>query len=295
MGHLQKVTKAAANNILEEIERDELSRDFDPLKHEIDRSRTHLNYELTDHGCSAREYLNKRLSEIKVMNRADVKVLGQWVWTMPKDLPPEYENAFFEGIYAFYCQKHGAENIAYARVHKDETSLHGHFGIIPVVNKDGIEKCCAKDVFTKAYMNRAHSELQQFLTERLGVEVNLLNGESLGIDGIENFKKAKDLAKEIGTLQMKVTELTRERNDLQRQVNTLKLDKNAIEDELEEKKGILQSIKDFLTGHPNFFDMFLHWLNKEWSREERLTLVKRFEEHTEDLKRQIHRSFGHER
>lgn len=295
MGHLQKVTKAAANNILEEIERDELSRDFDPLKHEIDRSHTHLNYELTDHGCSAREYLNKRLSEIKVMNRADVKVLGQWVWTMPKDLPPEYEKAFFEGIYAFYCQKHGAENIVYARVHKDERSVHGHLGIIPVVNKDGVEKCCAKDVFTKAYMNRAHSELQQFLTERLGVEVNLLNGESLRIKGIDNFKKAKDLAKEIGTLQMKVTELTRERNDLQRQVNTLKLDKNAIEDELEEKKGILQSIKDFLTGHPNFFDMFLHWLHPKMSKEERLEQEYRFKEHTEELKRQIYRSYGHER
>lgn len=287
MGHLQKVTKAAAGNILEEIDRDELSRDFDPAKHNIDRSRTRLNYDLTGRTCTARDYINQRLSEIKVMNRSDVKVLGQWVWTMPKDLDPKYEHAFFEGIYEFYCMKHGRENVAYARVHKDESSPHAHFGIIPVVkDKNGNEKCCAKDVFTKAYMNRAHSELQQFLTKRLGVEVNLINGQSLGVEGVENFKKAKDLVQTVAALEQQVSDLSRERSELTRQVSSLKQEKNAIQEEIKEKRGILETIRDFLTGHPNFFDMFLHWLHPDLSKEERHRYEKKFEQHTEALERQ---------
>ena len=284
MGHLQKVTRAAADNILEEIDRDEHSRDFNPEKHNIDRSRTHLNVDLSGHAGTARACLDKRLSEIKVMNRADIKVLGQWVWTVPKDLPEQFHKDFFQGIYDFYAQKYGPENIAYARVHYDETSPHIHVGIIPVVkDKNGVERCRAKDVFTHESMTHAHSDLQKFLENRLGTDVNLINGASLGAESIDDFRKAKDLAKQVQTLQKECAELSQTRQDLQRQVQYLKKDRDAIQDEISEKKGLLAEIKNFLTGHPNYFQMFLHWLG--FGREMALEKEKQFHKEMDRIDR----------
>ena len=275
MGNLQKITKTSATSgILDEILRTpEMERQFDPERHAIDPARTHLNYGLVQRDITPTEYLKKRLSEVKVQNRADVKVLGQWVWTMPKDLDPQYQEQFFEEIYRYNVEKFGEENICYAQVHLDETTPHLHLGIIPIVKVDKArtdgktEKCCAKDVFNREYFQHAHSDLQQYLERKLGVEVNLLNGESLGVDGIANYKAAKDLAKQIPVLQATVDELNEE---IEEKRETIK----QLDAEIAEKTGILQNLKgivegvkeklkgvvEFLKGHPNMLEMFYHWI-----------------------------------
>lgn len=298
MGNLQKITKTAATSgMLDEIERTpEQKRKFDPEKHAINPELTHLNYSLIDHGVTPTEYLNQRLSEVKVQNRSDVKVLGQWVWTMPKDLDPQYQERFFEEIVKYNVEKFGAENICYARVHLDETTPHLHLGIIPIVKvktprTDGkTEKCCAKEIFNREYFQHAHSELQQYLESKLGVEVNLLNGETLGVDGIANYKAAKDLAKQIPILESRIEELNAEIEEKEEKVKKL-------DAEISEKTGILANIKNLLTaakeklestlefvkGHPNMFEMFLHWLHPDKTSEETKNTVK---EYTEELKRE---------
>ena len=215
-------------------------------------------------------------------NRADVNTLVTWVWTIPKDLDPKYERMFFTGIYDFFKEKHGAENIIYARVHKDETSPHLQLGFIPVVaapkKKQGY-KVCAKEVSNKAYLNSVHSDLQIYLENRLGVECNILTGESIGLS-LDEWKKQRDLVKEIG-------ELTRERDSLKAEVNELK-------EELTEKKGLLAKIKDFITGHPNFFEMFLHWLHPDMDYRKRKEVMKGFTEYSERLaeERKQERDYG---
>lgn len=275
MGNLQKTTKqAACSGILDEILRTpELERTFDPEKHEIDPTRTHLNYGLIDHGMSPTDFLKKRLSEVKVQNRADVKVLGQWVWTMPKDLEPKYQEQFFEEIVKYHIDKFGAENLCYAQVHLDERTPHLHLGIIPIVKVDKArtdgktEKCCAKDVFTREYLQHAHADLQKHLESKLGVDVNLLNGETLGVDGIANYKKAKDLAQQIPVLQATINELNEEIEEKREEIKQL-------DAEIAEKKGVLHSLKgivseiqekikgllETLKGHPNMLEMFYHWI-----------------------------------
>lgn len=296
MGNLQKITKSVAPSVMEEIERTpEIASKFNPETHYIQPELTHLNYDLTHRDMPALEYLHKRLSEVKVQNRDDVKVLGQWVWTMPKDLDPQYQEQFFQEIYNHFADKHGAENICYATVHLDEQSPHMHLGIIPIVKVDKVrtdgktEKVCAKDVFNREYLQHAHADLEAYLEDKLGVEVNILNGQTLGVDGIRNFKAAKDLAKQIPMLQAQVKALNEEIdekldvsreldkvietkqdviNDLDLQITQRQTILGKLKEKVKEVKDIVEKMTEKLTGHPNMFQMFYHWLRKGKETEE---------------------------
>ena len=282
--HLQKITKAQAKQIADEIERNpEYMKYFDREKHEINQELTHFNYDLVRSDLNIAARLEKRLSEIKVMNRADVKHLGQWVITMPKDLDPALQASFFSAVYDFFKKEYGEKNLIYAAVHLDETSPHMHLGAVPVaLNDKGQEHLSAKKVFTKNHLQHVHANCQKFCESRLGCEVNLLNGETLGVEGVKEFKKAKELAKEVAALEMR-------RDILSQEITEQTKTKNDLQEEITEKKGILAEIKDFLIGHPNFFDMFLHWLHRDYDREERQRICKKFEE---KLEQTLHMSRG---
>jgi hypothetical protein len=300
MGNLQKITRQAAmSGILDEIERTpDMKRIFDPEKHAINPDLTHLNYSLVEHTEKATDYLQKRLSEVKVQNRADVKVLGQWVWTLPKDLDPKYQKQFFQEIYNFNVEKFGAENICYATVHLDETNPHLHLGIIPVVKIDGhrtdgfTEKVRAKDVFDRNYLQHAHSELEQYLNDKLGTEVHIINGQTLGVDGIKNYKAAKDLAKTVAALNTEIVEKKEEIRKLDTIIDGKKDELASINKEIEVQTGVLNKLKlaaekvkgliknvvESIKGAPNMLDMFYYWLNRNASKEEMEDSVTSFNE-----------------
>ena len=62
----------------------------------IDKSKTINNYNLApDRNISQMDYVNKRCSEVKCLNRKDVNVMCSWVITVPKDLPCDDEKKFF--------------------------------------------------------------------------------------------------------------------------------------------------------------------------------------------------------
>lgn len=271
MGNLQKYTRSSCAAVIGEAMRVDDKVLYNPENHKIDYDRSHLNYSVMNVPDEGLERYNRRMSEVFCQNREDVKTLITWVWTMPKDLDPKYEQEFFKGIYDFFKEKHGEENIIYARVHKDETSPHLQMGFIPVVDapkkKQGF-KVCAKEVSNKSYLNSVHSDLQIYLENRLGVDCNILTGESIGLS-LDEWKKQKDLAREIG-------ELTRERD-------TLKAEVKELNKELTEKKSVLSKIKEFITGHPNFFEMFLHWLKPDLEERKRKEIVKGFAEYSKKL------------
>lgn len=271
MGNLKKFARGSCSAVIGEAMRADDKVLYNPDKHKIDYDLSHLNYSVMDVPDEGLERYNRRLSEVFCQNREDVNTLVTWVWTMPKDLDPEHEREFFKGIYDFFKEKHGEENIIYARVHKDETTPHLQLGFIPVVaapkKKQGY-KVCAKSVVTKEYLHSIHADLQIYLENRLGVECNILTGDSLKMD-LEEWKKHRDLAKEIG-------ELTQVRDSLKDEVKKL-------DEELTEKKGLLEKIKDFIMGHPNFFEMFLHWLHPELDQRERKKKVKEFTDYSQAL------------
>lgn len=110
-----------------------------PANADIDSSRTHLNYSLSpERSCSAYEYLKKRLSQLHIFKRPDLKIMSGWVITKPTDLDDEWEDIFFSACYNFLKDRYGGEkNVIAADVHKDESGEpHLHFCFVPVaVNK----------------------------------------------------------------------------------------------------------------------------------------------------------------
>ena len=117
----------------------------------IDPARTHLNYNLAPaHDGGQIAFIQKRLSEVKLQNRADVKVMCDWVVTLPvtdefKQQKPERQEelmqGFFRASYDFLEKRYGRENVVSAYVHMDEKTPHMHYGVVPITDGDrGQEK-----------------------------------------------------------------------------------------------------------------------------------------------------------
>ena len=130
MAHLEKYTAAATGHMLVHYDRTHSSSTSN-----IDESRTAMNYDLaeTDQPIPALDFLHKRMSEIKVLKRANINVMCDWVITAPESLTPEELPLFFSECYKFLTERYGRENVITAPVHMDETSPHIHYAFVPVV------------------------------------------------------------------------------------------------------------------------------------------------------------------
>lgn len=172
MANYKKFTKAAVGQIFAHFD-----RSAENPTENIDRSRSHLNYNLASIEGKQIDILNQRLSEVKVQNRKDVNVLCTWVVTMPKSLPEGKEEDFFKESYRFLEDKYGKDNVVSAFVHKDEITPHIHFAFVPVVHdkKNDRLKASAKECVTRFDLQTFHAELQDHLEAKLGCEVEILN------------------------------------------------------------------------------------------------------------------------
>ena len=154
---------------------------------EIDVNRSFDNYNLCEGAGTGLERLRACVGTVnnkgwaKCQQRSDVNAMCDWIVTMPKDLPQEYEERFFKAAYNYLANRFGVENgknIVSAFVHKDEVTPHMHFAFVPVVadKKKNRYKVSAKEAVTVADLRTIHKSMQQALTHELGVAVNLLNG-----------------------------------------------------------------------------------------------------------------------
>lgn len=184
--HYAKYNKKAVGSILLHSDRGIDSPDTHEHSNEsIDKSRTHLNYDLKDRcGLPAYAYYKNRIDHIAAETkertgksiRKDAVTLCSWVITAPKDLPEEKLSEFFKATYAWFSERYGESNIVTAAVHMDETTPHIHLQFTPIIEKNGIRKLCAKDIETRKTLQSAHQKLQNHLQQELKCEVNLLNG-----------------------------------------------------------------------------------------------------------------------
>ena len=160
---------------------------YNELQHNARRSCTRLSYNLAPHrDISDYQYFEQRKSELYCMNRADVKVLIDWIVIAPKDLNPSEETNFFKVTYQFLEDRYGAENVIQAYVHCKEGKMvqkidwdknpeeiiigrsHLHFCFIPATpdtnpNHPQAEKICADKVLG-ADLYSIHPDLQQYLS-----------------------------------------------------------------------------------------------------------------------------------
>lgn len=203
MANYSKYTRAGAPNLFSHFDRSLKNN----ANKDIDSSRTHLNYNLVVNNGNQNEILKNRLSEVKCLKRKDVNVLGSWIVTLPKDFKGD-EKAFFQATFSFLSGKYGSKNIVSAWVHNDEKQPHLHFSFVPVVfdKKRKLEKVSAKECVTKMDLISFHKDLQNYVSEKLGQEVHILNGATAGgnltVRQLKVAEQEKDLQEtKIGLLE----------------------------------------------------------------------------------------------
>lgn len=232
---------------------------------DIDLSKSDLNYSFIDNSKEDKAYnsLKQRLSEVKVQNRADVKVLCSWVVTLPEDVKSEDEHRFFESTYNFMCEKYGKQNIISADVHYDESRPHLHCTFVPVVKNTAKSKSpfdykvSAKEVLTKKHLKTWHTELSERVEADLGYRVSVITHTTTRNKSIAELKQetAQKLQEEIDK-QKELSEIAennaqeailihRKAEVLDKQNNTLEtLFKSLSERKIKrKKKGLLGTVK----------------------------------------------------
>ena len=192
--NMQKVQTHSVFRILDHNGRSDSDRSRNRKNENIDPTRSHLNYNLAakDQPLPPYEYFLKRKNEVYAHGNASVGIVS-WVITKPKTLPENETEDFFKAAYEFFEKKHGKENVVSAYVHMDETTPHLHFCFVPVVvdEKKG-EKLCAKSVTTKRYLDKAHPEAEEYISNALGHHVDIINEATKeGNKSIEEFKRGK--------------------------------------------------------------------------------------------------------
>ena len=189
MAHMMKHTKASCGHMFAHFDR----RAEHISNENLDRTRTHLNYNLAVHQTMEQgEFVRKRCAEVRCQNRKDVNVMVSWVVTAPKDLPEREYEVFFQSTYDFLENRYSKENVVSAYVHMDEVTPHMHFAFVPVAldKKRGGKKVSAKEVINRYDLQSFHTDLQRYVEERLGHEVSILNEATKeGNRSIEQLKR----------------------------------------------------------------------------------------------------------
>ena len=101
-----EITMASVEKFSAGAVRNQLRHNCREIEHSsntnIDPTRQERDYLLSpDRGISDYDYLKKRLSQLYVYNRKDVKVMAGWVVTAPQELPVERQEDFFVTVYDF--------------------------------------------------------------------------------------------------------------------------------------------------------------------------------------------------
>lgn len=172
---------------------------------DIDVARTHLNYDLANpEPINYREKINGIIEEQRASKRAvrkDAVLVDEWIITSDKTF---FETAdsrkFFEDSLAYFSDRCGSQNIAYATVHLDETTPHMHLGIVPMYNN----RLSSKQMFTREALKEIQDELPTYLQQRgHAIERGIKGSEQKHLT-VEEYKENQ---REVEKMATKVAEL----------------------------------------------------------------------------------------
>lgn len=168
----------------------------------INPEMTYWNKNLATHqGMPQVDFVRKRCSEVKCLSRKDVNVMATWIVTRPKNITGITETFnFFEHTYNFLADRYGKENVISSYIHCDESTPHMHFAFVPVTRdkNTGELKVSAKEVLNRKELQSFHPELKQYLDKKMGMSVDVLNGQT-----IEGNKSIRELQRERATEKIK--------------------------------------------------------------------------------------------
>lgn len=194
MAHVQKIKRNGVIGLVIHCERRE---GCELSNKDIDTSRTHLNYNLAKdiQPLKPEVFLKQRINEVKHINRDDIVYMADWIITIPKDVPNEDTERFFDFTFQFLKEKYGSQNVVSAWVHNDESTPHIHFSFIPVITIDGVERLNCKKIITKTALKQFHPELASYLEQRLGYMPSIQNDATInGNRIIKELKNQEDIS-----------------------------------------------------------------------------------------------------
>lgn len=184
--HVQKHTASAVSNLIAHYERTN-NDERNYSNKDIDKSRTHLNYNLAEDGNGKTGYqkYKDRLDNVYHINRKDVNTMVSIVVTLPKDYNGDVDK-FFKDAKNYLDMRYGKDNCIGAYVHKDEQNIHMHYCFVPVVrnhqrdrgaSKDYEYRLSAKKVIDRAELQRLHPDMQHYLRSmQPDKTINLITG-----------------------------------------------------------------------------------------------------------------------
>lgn len=229
---------------------------------DIDTSRSHLNYELTDRDreLSYKSQIEDYINENKVSERAIRKnavLCDEWIITSDKTffekLDQEKTRDFFETAKNYFAENYGEENIAYASVHLDESTPHMHMGVVPFENG----KLSSKAMFDREELKKIQDELPKYMNEHgFDLQRGELNSEAKH-KTVAEFKKdlattelqqesdrlnevLKEKYEELDKIELRASESLSELDKYKNDINALEDTKRALETEIGAYKNELR-------------------------------------------------------
>ncbi|MEY8435396.1 MobV family relaxase [Streptococcus hyointestinalis] len=209
---------------------------------DIDPSRSHLNYELTnrDKTQTYHKQIKEHINENRISSRGirkDAVLCNEWVITSDKtffeSLDQEQTKKFFESAKNYFAEKYGEANIAYASVHLDESTPHMHLGIVPMKNG----KLSSKALFgNREKLREIQDELPKYLNEQgYHLQRGEVGSKKKHLKTEEFKEKQKILKKADETIDKKNCEIDNAKNQLNNLQNDIDSKKQALS-ELENKE-----------------------------------------------------------
>lgn len=252
MAHVQKFSKSAVAGLSSHIERKTLNHSNE----DINTDKSHLNYDLCEKEGNMNERLSDRLEDVHCLNRADVKVMADWILTLPqnlKEIPEESQKQFFEQSYEFLSDRYGKENVLSAMVHNDETTPHMHFAFTPVTfdEKKQHNKVSAKEVLTRQDLKTFHQDLDKHLKEKIPeiYQGGVLNDKTYPVKDMAELKKfSKELERDIDSVKAELAKKNAELNSKIKQVNALEGKVSNVFDTRNELDNLENQFKRTITG-----------------------------------------------
>ncbi len=155
----------------------------------------------------------KRLSEVKVLNRGNVIHDVSLTFTVPQDCRKEDELKCLKTAVYFMRKKLGTENFLCATFHFHESRPHVVVDCLPVVkDADGTERLSCKEVVTRRFLQNFHPELGVEVDKALGYHVSVETGQTRKDGRSINWMKEQEHKKEVRELKQQIKELESEKN-----------------------------------------------------------------------------------
>lgn len=254
-----KLTDVKGKEIEQERKSDNLKND------DIDRNKTHLNYDLIQSNLNLYQRVKNRVDAVRQNSRIQKNsvVMYSNVITVNKNefqkWGTEKTKAYFECVTEFFQNEFGKENVVSAKVHLDETTPHMHLHFVPISEEGKLQ---AHKIMTKSRINKIHTNAPKFLQEK-GFNVERGIGETGGrnIKNIHKYKAVK--------LNETVIELTKQKDIIEKQIedfrNILDIDVFEVDsingkEALFNKKNVIID-KDNLNNFKNAYTTLLEAYN----------------------------------